>query len=1109
MSNPRTAALRGLLAAGRAAADPAADADLLRRYVTDRDEVAFAALVHRHAALVWHVCRQILRHDQDAEDAFQATFLVLARKAPSVRRAGSIAAFLHGVALRLALKARQAAARRRARQLTQGEPTGDTAADVALCELQTILAEEVEALPAKLRAPFILCVLEGTPRADAVNALRLKDGTLSTRLAEARVRLRERLGRRGVLFAAVVTTIDLSRLAAVPHALLERAVRSAMGQASASVLALAAGQAVGSKLLISSAVLVAAAVIGMAVAAGPSEPPKKAAAPPAARSAEDTTPRLDAFGDPLPPGALTRLGTTRFRSDEPIHSFFLTPDGKWIVLHTLRPRSPWRFTVLDARTGKQTGSLTVEVHNEQLTGATLSGDGSRLVFILKDGSRMRKQGGGLVPYVDLVVIDMTTGKEMARRAVPLNTRLASHPDGKAVAVATNNEVTIYDFATFRPQTNWQTDEGPIHALAFVAGTNELATMHGRYVRVWDTGKRQVVRSNILPGAERDWSGIYPEYAVSPDGRYVAVRSATRDFVCDLTTGRQIFEPRAPIVEFAVAPGGRYLAARDGQGKVSVYDTGTRKELYQLDFRTWSDDWALGQLAFTPDGRTLTGLPFESRAIQRWDAATGTPATDGPECWPARVLFSRDGREAVVEAVVQRDWPRLFRWDTASGKLLGVSPNPKREHMATSPDGRRVVFRHYEARSELSLVDVDTNRVEWSVRSAGEVRSCCFSLDSKLLAVQGEHGVAFWDLATFRKVRDLELKLRSNDRLRHSFAATQTLLICDYDSFRLIDLDTGAERGLSPRTGIGYYNTLTPDGRTLVITGTGAEMPPVRAWDIASGKELPLPELSPPPDPQRPLGPALRPFAFAPDGRSFACRLEARYDGKAYGDETRKVLVYEWATGERRRAIETPLEAVNLYFAPRGDVLATTHFDTTTLLWGLWDLSLQEQHEAARLTDQHIRALWQELLGNATPADRAMRLLTAVPDRTVALVRANVKPVVFDAAPVKELIAELDVPDFRRRESAQRELAAMGSPARPLLRAALANSASAEVRRRAEALLALPDRPRGERLRTLRAIEILERIGTPAAREALTALAAGEADDSLTEQAKAALQRLNR
>jgi RNA polymerase sigma factor (sigma-70 family) len=206
--------LTGLLRHLHAPPGPAApptDRDALAAFVARRDEAAFAALVHRHGPMVLRVCRRVLGHQQDAEDAFQATFLVLARKAGTVGRAEALPSWLHGVAFRTAMRARRDAGRRRLRELQAPTGTGsDPADDLAWRDVQTLLEAEVRRLPERYRAPFVLCHLEGRSRAEAAADLGVSENTVSSRLARARDRLRTRLARRGVHLSAVLAAAALT-----------------------------------------------------------------------------------------------------------------------------------------------------------------------------------------------------------------------------------------------------------------------------------------------------------------------------------------------------------------------------------------------------------------------------------------------------------------------------------------------------------------------------------------------------------------------------------------------------------------------------------------------------------------------------------------------------------------------------------------------------------------------------------------------------------------------------------------------------------------------------------------------------------------------------------
>ncbi len=201
-------------AASPATADLPTDGELLDHYLRCRDQAAFELLVRRHGALVLGVCRRVLRDAHTAEDAFQATFLVLACKARSVRQQ-TIAAWLHRVALRIALRARRGAARRatRERPLLQ-EPIVEEVDRLAGPELRSILDDELARLPERLRLPVLLCYVEGHTTAHAAKLLNCPRGTVLSRLAAARQRLSLRLAKRGVGLAAAGVAVGLTESAA-------------------------------------------------------------------------------------------------------------------------------------------------------------------------------------------------------------------------------------------------------------------------------------------------------------------------------------------------------------------------------------------------------------------------------------------------------------------------------------------------------------------------------------------------------------------------------------------------------------------------------------------------------------------------------------------------------------------------------------------------------------------------------------------------------------------------------------------------------------------------------------------------------------------------------
>jgi RNA polymerase sigma factor (sigma-70 family) len=251
------------------------DGRLLERFAAGRDrsaEAAFATLVERHGPMVLRVCRQVLGDSDDAQDAFQATFLVLVRKANSVRKRDSVASWLHGVARRLAMRAKADAARRRAHEgrgaAMAAESVGDTAED------WPELHDEVARLPEKYREPVVLCYLEGLSAELAARRIGCPRGTVLSRLARARERLRPRLIRRGLaLSAGFLAAGSASRpAAALPATLRDSTVQAMMrfaaGKGAVSAAAVALTQDALRAMLMTKLKLAAAFLLMVGVAIG-------------------------------------------------------------------------------------------------------------------------------------------------------------------------------------------------------------------------------------------------------------------------------------------------------------------------------------------------------------------------------------------------------------------------------------------------------------------------------------------------------------------------------------------------------------------------------------------------------------------------------------------------------------------------------------------------------------------------------------------------------------------------------------------------------------------------------------------------------------------------
>jgi RNA polymerase sigma factor (sigma-70 family) len=329
---------------------PRTDWELLEEFAARRSEAAFAALVERHGPMVLRVCRRVLRHEQDAEDAFQATFLVLARSSASIRKREALASWLHGVAHRTAMKAKRSAARRRDHEGRRAAAS-PAAPGPRWDEVQAALDEEVRRLPERYRSAFVLCCLEGRGRPEAAAALGVKEGTVWSRLARARRLLRQRLTRRGIELAALLAALAVAEgagAARVPPPLARVTIRSGLSVAAGDptagivpphVSVLATGVTRAMDLSRVKIVVIALLVAGLALVGAGAWARQALAAPPEAPPAQ---PAAKPAAPPQPAGE--RVGRIEFRGR------VLAPDGKPVagakvlLLDYTAPAPPVRAT---------------------------------------------------------------------------------------------------------------------------------------------------------------------------------------------------------------------------------------------------------------------------------------------------------------------------------------------------------------------------------------------------------------------------------------------------------------------------------------------------------------------------------------------------------------------------------------------------------------------------------------------------------------------------------------------------------------------------------------------------------------------------------------------
>jgi RNA polymerase sigma factor (sigma-70 family) len=337
----------------------ASDGRLLESFLARHEGAAFAALLHRHGPMVLGVARRVLHHEQDAEDVLQATFLILARKAGSIRKRGSVGSWLHGVAHRLAVEAKGQAIRRQTRERQAGAMRHkQTNREGAWQELEETLDQALARLPERYREAVVLCCLEGKTQEEAARQVGCPLGTVRSRLARGRKLLRSQLAAHGVTLSggALATILAAGPAsAALPASVLRSTMRASLqaatgkaitGAVSPRVAALMEGATKAMATTTAKSILsLIVTLTVLAAGAGLYAQQALSGKDPAAREENvapdkdrgdskakaDSGAGTDPHGDPLPPDAVARLGTLRFRQGERVMAVACSPDGQVVA----------------------------------------------------------------------------------------------------------------------------------------------------------------------------------------------------------------------------------------------------------------------------------------------------------------------------------------------------------------------------------------------------------------------------------------------------------------------------------------------------------------------------------------------------------------------------------------------------------------------------------------------------------------------------------------------------------------------------------------------------------------------------------------------------------
>ena len=580
----------------REGADPT-DGQLLEFFVSRRESAALDVLVRRHGPMVWGVCRRILRNPHDAEDAFQATFLVLVRKAASVTPREMVGNWLYGVARQTALKARATTAKQRIRerQVVDMPEPAEKEKDLS-GDITAVLDQELSRLPDQFRVAIVLCDLEGETRKEAARRLGLPEGTLAGRLTRGRAMLAKRLARHGLAITGATLAAALSQKeasACVPTSVLSSTIKAvtlvaaghtaASGLISARVATLTEGvlktmwhnklKAIVAVVLVLGFVATGATVLACRTVAGQSDTPSTAGpveASPIQKKEKDQ--KNDSVQQPKL--SATLRGHTSYVSSVAYH-----PDGK-----TLASGSKDKTIKLwDLATGKE--QATLEGHTDDVYSVAYS------------------------------------------------------PDGKILASGSKDEtIKVWDGKTGRGKATLKGHSGGVSCLAFSPDSKTLASGSAdQTIKLTDvaTGKE---RHSLTGHTQMVWS-----VAFSPDGKTLASGSDDQTIkLWDVQTGKERATLKGHILRVtsvAFSPDGTTLASGSEDETIKLWDVAEGKEWITLK----AHKAFVESVAFRPDGRTLASASLDG-TVKLWEVATGAvQATLKGSSDVLSVSYSRDGK----------------------------------------------------------------------------------------------------------------------------------------------------------------------------------------------------------------------------------------------------------------------------------------------------------------------------------------------------------------------------------------------------------------------------------------------------------------------------------
>jgi WD40 repeat protein len=786
--------------------------------------------------------------------------------------------------------------------------------------------------------------------------------------------------------------------------------------------------------------------------------------------------------EPLPVGALVRLGSPRLRPESNVLATAFSADGK--SLFTVGHGQ--NIQVWDSDTGRQRRRISLAAGTPLVpTGVTIWGgfaiftpDARTLVFQGVDGN--------------LHVFDTEAGKVL--RTIPnagtqFPQRLSIADDGKRLAVKQqDNTITVWNLAEGKSLCN-------INGLQ-PGGIATLTPDGKQLVAAWPDNSYRLVDAETGREVRKLETGFAPEHATNPhmhrlvlsrDGKQAIFAAWAPDAaITSLETGKvigRVNHQMGFVQGMALSPNGRFLAMGLNPG-ARIFGIASGKELRQLECgpNTYSH-----LLVYSRDGKRLAGVGQDG-SIRLWDVATGRPLYKpiGHTGAVIGMAFLRDGTLVSIGQDM-----RLLAWDTAAAKVLhqyhGLPFNAAT--MVRTADGTGVQGVGYDRSlhiwhpgGELEMQPAEGPQVA-GYQSA-------MSRDGKRWAMMSH---------TDRKLRLFESGGKDRDGrllstplnvwmnvLQFSPDGGRLMAMASDGLFRVWDSASGREvRAFAQENNVGWGPNLrfTPDGRCLLLDGAD-----LRLYEIASGrKRLSIP-------------------STAPGCTALTCSDDGSLVARGNADGT--LAVYDMHSGREIAHFDSSHGQVqSLAFSPDNRVLASGAINGLIFLWKMPALPAP----SATLADARKTALWNEL-ADADPerAGRALATLLEVPGPAVEVVRERLKftGVAVDRSKLERLVADLDSDEFVVREKATEGLAAAGAAAGDVMRKAV-DKASPEARRRLQELLARLDDKGGtpEHLRAIRAIELLEQIGTPPARQLLTQFLGEVKDADVETEIRDSLRRL--